>query len=70
MSEVEQPQVYDASPIFDNFDVDLIVKVLSHTAFSPFFTFFIPVFYIFQGLPFTHPIVIFSSVYYVAISAF
>ena len=27
-------EVYDAAPIFDNFDVDLLVKVLSHTAFS------------------------------------
>lgn len=34
MSEPEQP-VYDASPIFDSLDVDLVLKVLSHTAFSP-----------------------------------
>ena len=24
----------DSSPVFDNFDIDLLVKVLSHTAFS------------------------------------
>ena len=36
MSEAEQQPVYDASPIFDNLDVDLVLKVLSHTAFSKF----------------------------------
>jgi hypothetical protein len=88
MSEAEQQPVYDASPIFDNLDVDLVLKVLSHTAFSefastsympkhplktptgPFFTFFIPVFYVFQGLPYTSPAVVISSGYYVAICAF
>lgn len=30
----EQAIVHDASPIFDTLDVDLVVKVLSHTAFS------------------------------------
>ena len=34
MSEAEQQGVYDASPIFDSLDVDLVLKVLSHTAFS------------------------------------
>lgn len=34
MSEPEQQQVQDASPIFDSFDVDLVLKVLSHTLFS------------------------------------
>jgi len=70
MSEAEQHPVYDASPIFDNLDVHLVLKVLSHTAFSPFFTFFIPVFYVFQGLPYTSPAVVISSGYYVAICAF
>jgi hypothetical protein len=89
MPEAEQP-VYDASPIFDNLDVDLVLKVLSHTAFSqfksishirvdvssksifagPFFTFFIPVFYVFQGLSYTNPAVVISSAYYVAVCAF
>ncbi|KIM91192.1 hypothetical protein PILCRDRAFT_168122 [Piloderma croceum F 1598] len=69
MSETRQPD-YDASPIFDNLDVDLVLKVLSHTAFSPFFTFFIPVFYVFQGLSYNNPAVLISSAYYVAICAF
>jgi hypothetical protein len=33
---MEKPAQYSGEPvpIFDNFDVDLVVKVLSHTAFS------------------------------------
>jgi hypothetical protein len=87
MSETRQP-AYDASPIFDNLDIDLVLKVLSHTAFSkfkftihvdalskclfsgPFFTFFIPVFYVFQGLSYNNPAVLISSAYYVAVCAF
>ncbi|EKM59280.1 uncharacterized protein PHACADRAFT_249667 [Phanerochaete carnosa HHB-10118-sp] len=62
--------VGDATLVFDNFDIDLLVKVLVHTAFSPFFTFFIPVFYYFQGARWPNPILVVSSGYYVAISAF
>ncbi|KAF8897816.1 retinal short-chain dehydrogenase/reductase [Infundibulicybe gibba] len=60
----------DTSPIFDSLDVDLIVKVLSHTVFSPFFIFLIPIFYIFQGLQLTDPTVVLSFVYYLVISLF
>ncbi|KIK04704.1 hypothetical protein K443DRAFT_675718 [Laccaria amethystina LaAM-08-1] len=60
----------EASPVFDNLDVDLFVKVLANTAFSPFFVFFIPLFYVFQGLKVTHPVVLLWSAYYVAISVF
>lgn len=60
----------DGSPIFDNIDIDMFVKVLAHTAFSPFFVFFIPIFYIFQGAKYTDPIIISSALYYVAISVF
>jgi len=76
----------DGSPIFDSLDIDLFVKVLANTAFSenclpisaavvnhslgPFFVFFVPVFYIFQGAKLTDPIIITSSTYYVLISAF
>ncbi|TFK43755.1 retinal short-chain dehydrogenase/reductase [Crucibulum laeve] len=60
----------DGSPIFDSLDVDLVLKVLANTAFSPFFVFFIPVFYFFQGVKLTHPVIVFSSVYYVTISLF
>ena len=34
--------------VFDALDIDLVVKVLAHTAFSPFFTGMIPVFYYFH----------------------
>jgi len=60
----------DGSPIFDNLDIDLVVQVLANTAFSPFFVFFIPVFYIFQGAKLSDRIVVLSSIYYVVISAF
>ncbi|KAF9464869.1 retinal short-chain dehydrogenase/reductase [Collybia nuda] len=60
----------DGSPIFDTLDLDLIVKVLAHTAFSPFFIFLIPIFYIFQGAKITDPIIVLSAIYYTAISLF
>ncbi|EMD40937.1 hypothetical protein CERSUDRAFT_149498 [Gelatoporia subvermispora B] len=65
--EAREPEPF---PIFDSFDVDLLVKVLSHTAFSPFFTFFIPVFYYFQGARWSSPVLVLSAGYYVAVSAF
>ncbi|KAJ3534274.1 hypothetical protein NM688_g7160 [Phlebia brevispora] len=63
-------QDYDVSPIWDSLDIDLVVKVLSHTAFSPFFTFFIPVFYYFQGEKWTSPAIVLSAGYYLGVSAF
>ncbi|TBU33182.1 retinal short-chain dehydrogenase/reductase [Dichomitus squalens] len=57
-------------PLYDSFDVDLLMKVLSHTAFSPFFTFFIPLFYYFQGSRWPAPILVFSTFWVVAISSF
>jgi len=60
----------DGSPIFDNLDIDLVMQVLANTAFSPFFVFFIPVFYIFQGAKFSDSIVVLSAIYYVVVSAF
>ncbi|KAF8812220.1 retinal short-chain dehydrogenase/reductase [Phlegmacium glaucopus] len=60
----------DGSPIFDNLDIDLVIKVLANTAFSPFFVFLIPVFYIFHDAKLTDPIIITSSTYFVLISAF
>jgi len=57
-------------PVFDNFDVDIVVKVLAHTLFSPFFLFFIPVFYFFQGASLFDPIVVLSTGYLVAVSLF
>ncbi|PFH51298.1 hypothetical protein AMATHDRAFT_75026 [Amanita thiersii Skay4041] len=54
----------------DNFDVDLVVKVLSHTLFSPFFVFLIPVFYLSQGSKFSDGTVLYPSIYYAVISTF
>ncbi|KAF8663416.1 hypothetical protein AX16_000988 [Volvariella volvacea WC 439] len=71
MSSVEQDSKSpEGFPIFDALDIDLVVKVLTHTALSPFFVFFIPVFYIFQGAKYTDPVIVGSAVYYVVISAF
>ncbi|EAU84355.1 retinal short-chain dehydrogenase/reductase [Coprinopsis cinerea okayama7 len=61
---------YESSLVFDSLDIDLFAKVLSHTAFSPFFVFFIPVFYVFQGAKLTDPVIIGFGVYYVVISIF
>ncbi|PSR93738.1 hypothetical protein PHLCEN_2v4633 [Hermanssonia centrifuga] len=68
--EAEELPVYDTSPILDSLDIDLLVKVLAHTAFSPFFTFFIPVFYYFQGERWSDPLLVLSAGYNVAVSAF
>jgi len=60
----------DGSPVFDSLDIDLIMKVLANTAFSPFFLFLVPIFYIFQGAKLTDSVVIYSGVYYMIISLF
>ncbi|KAG1752549.1 retinal short-chain dehydrogenase reductase [Suillus paluster] len=64
------PSSDDPAPIYDSVDIDMVVKVLSQTAFSPFFTCFIPIFYAFQGYEFTNPVVIAPSIYCAAVSAF
>ncbi|KAF4575144.1 hypothetical protein EYR36_006500 [Pleurotus pulmonarius] len=66
----DEPNYSDPSPIFDSLDIDLVVKVLAHTAFSPFFTFFIPIFYLFLGAKVTDSVVVLSGVYYVVVSLF
>jgi len=66
----EPVQYQDPSPIFDSFDVDLVLKVLSHTLFSPFFTLLIPIFYFFQGMGTRSPAVVWSFAYYLLVSAF
>ncbi|OSX59487.1 hypothetical protein POSPLADRAFT_1059677 [Postia placenta MAD-698-R-SB12] len=62
--------ISDVSLVFDSFDVDLVVKVVMHTMLSPFFTFFIPVFYYFQGYSMYHPVVFVTSAYVAAVSGF
>jgi len=56
--------------VWDAFDIDLVVKVLANTAFSPFFTCLIPVFIFFQGEPHTSPAVVSTFCYFVAVSLF
>jgi short-subunit dehydrogenase len=68
MGSDEQP--FEPTPVFDNLDIDLLVKVLANTALSPFFVFFIPVFYFFQGAKLSDPIIVLSAIYYVVISIF
>ncbi|KAK7060386.1 hypothetical protein VNI00_001151 [Paramarasmius palmivorus] len=67
---MEISQHADSSLVFDSLDIDLIIKVLKHTAFSPFFIFFVPIFYVFQGAKLTDRIVVLSTAYYVALSIF
>jgi len=67
---MEREHSADGSPVFDSLDIDLFVKVLAHTVFGPFFVFFIPVFYIFQGAKVTDSVVVISSTYWVFISLF
>jgi hypothetical protein len=59
--EQEYPRAYEGTLAFDNLDLDLVIKVASHTVFSPFFTFFIPVIYKGTGQPWTEPTVYLSS---------
>ncbi|KAJ7284101.1 hypothetical protein C8J57DRAFT_1499081 [Mycena rebaudengoi] len=51
----DEGEIEDGSPVFDSLDVDLVIKVLANTVFSPFFSMMIPIFYVFQGAPFTNP---------------
>ncbi|KAG9317366.1 retinal short-chain dehydrogenase/reductase [Chiua virens] len=60
----------DSIPMYDNVDVDMVVKVLKQTAFSPLFTSLIPVFYFFHARGEVTPAVINSAYYCVAVSAF
>ncbi|KAH0587852.1 hypothetical protein H2248_006607 [Termitomyces sp. 'cryptogamus'] len=60
----------DASPIFDSLEVDIVIKVLAHTLFGPFFLFFIPVFYVFQGAKITDSVIVYTSIYWAIISTF
>ncbi|KAJ7368559.1 retinal short-chain dehydrogenase/reductase [Mycena albidolilacea] len=66
----EEEEYVDGSPIWDSLDIDLFIKVFSHTAFSPFFVMLIPTFYIFQGAKLTDTIVLASAAYYVFVCSF
>jgi len=67
---MEDPEQYEAGPIFDALDVDLVVKVLCHTAFGPYFTALIPVFYFFHGARWPDAILVITLGYSIAVSAF
>lgn len=56
--------------VFDTFDVDLVVKVLANTAFSPFFTGMIPVFYYFHVGTLKNDTVFGSFCYFLLVSSF
>ncbi|KAJ7639064.1 retinal short-chain dehydrogenase/reductase [Roridomyces roridus] len=60
----------DGSPLMDDLDIDLFVKVFAQTGFSPFFIMLIPTFYIFQGAKITDSIVVYSAAYLVVVCAF
>jgi hypothetical protein len=55
--------------VFDAFDVDLVVKVLANTAFSPFFTGMIPVFYYFHVGTLKNDTVVGSFCYFLLVSS-
>jgi len=55
--------------VFDNLDLDLVLKVAAHTIFSPFFTFFVPLIYKGVGSPWTEPTVYLSSAWCLLMSA-
>ncbi|KAF8138370.1 retinal short-chain dehydrogenase reductase [Boletus edulis] len=60
----------DTTPVYDNVDVDMVVKVLQQTAFSPLFTVFIPIFYFFHARGVLTPGVINSACYCTAVCVF
>ncbi|KZW04335.1 retinal short-chain dehydrogenase/reductase [Exidia glandulosa HHB12029] len=56
--------------VFDALDLDLVVKVLANTLFSPFFTFWVPLFYKAQGAAWSSPIVTYSAAYFLLVSSY
>lgn len=56
--------------VWDAFDIDLVVKVLTNTAFSPFFTALVPLFFFFQGESWTSPAVTGAACYFLGVSLF
>ena len=64
------PQPYEGTLTFDNFDIDLVLKVASHTIFSPFFTFFVPFMYKGMGAPWTAPTVYYPLAWFLFVTSF
>ncbi|KAI0036730.1 retinal short-chain dehydrogenase reductase [Vararia minispora EC-137] len=67
---MSSPQDSYVGPVFDTFDVDLVIKVLKHTVFSPFFIGLIPTLFIFQGRKLDSSEVVVTSVWLALISTF
>jgi hypothetical protein len=63
------PEPYEGTLAFDNLDIDLILKVASHTIFGPFFTFFVPIIYKGMGAPWTAPTVFYSSAWFLFVTS-
>jgi len=61
---------FDSTLVFDQLDLDLVIKVINHTLLSPFFAFFVPITYKAQGLPWDSPIIQWSLVYVAVVAAF
>jgi len=61
---------YESTLVFDNLDLDLVIKVLSNTLFSPFFVFFVPVIYKSQGQGWDAPVIKNSIIYWCILSVF
>ncbi|TFY59158.1 hypothetical protein EVJ58_g5948, partial [Rhodofomes roseus] len=69
--QIQPPnQSLDVSLMFDNFDIDILVKVLSHTMLSPFFMFWLPVFFWFNDVPYTDPVFFGTSAYVIGVAVF
>ncbi|KZT29253.1 retinal short-chain dehydrogenase reductase [Neolentinus lepideus HHB14362 ss-1] len=58
------------SPVWDTLNIDLVVKVLSHTLFGPFFLTFIPIFYWSLGYSPTGSIIVSSTAYCAVVALF
>ena len=67
MAGPQQP--YEGTLAFDNFDIDLVLKVASNTIFGPFFTFFVPFMYKGMGAPWTAPTVYYPSLWFLFVTS-
>jgi hypothetical protein len=68
MSLHPPPQKFESTLAFDALDLDLVVKVASHTVFSPFFTFFVPIIYKGVGQEWTEPNVYLSIAWFLLVT--
>ncbi|TFK55572.1 NAD(P)-binding protein [Heliocybe sulcata] len=60
----------ETSPVWDTLTIDLVVKILSHTLFGPFFLTFIPIFYWSLGYSPTGSIIVSSTAYCAVVALF